>query len=92
MPLIDVKLPATATLLNGPLMEIATFDLLPTDEIYPIIFNLDLEQEEPLNDQWASVGFDTGNFIMNMGSIFLAFLYLFLSFAILGMTSFTCCL
>jgi hypothetical protein len=50
MPLIKVNYPANARLVNDQLIEIATFDILPTDYIFDALFEFDLDQEEPLND------------------------------------------
>jgi hypothetical protein len=38
LPLIKVKYPGNARLINDYMIQIATFDLLPTDDIYPQIF------------------------------------------------------
>jgi hypothetical protein len=50
MPLIKVMYPANARLLNDQLIEIATFDIMPTDDIYGALFEFDLDEEKPLND------------------------------------------
>jgi hypothetical protein len=50
MPLIKVNYPANARLVNDQLIEIATFDILPTDDIYGALFEFELDEEEPLDD------------------------------------------
>jgi hypothetical protein len=68
LPLVDVKFPPTAQLLYNQLTSIVTFDLLPTDDFYPLIFSF--PESTTLNDSFSD--FDFGRFyIMNMGSLFL---------------------
>jgi hypothetical protein len=91
MPLINIMFPANAKLVNDSVMSIATFDLLPTDDIYPVIFDFELDAEEPLNDQWDACDFGTKNFIMNMGSLYLVFVYLIFCLLMLGLGKLRCC-
>ena len=91
MPLIKVNYPGNARLINDKFIEIATFDIMPTDDIYPELLDFELDEEEPLNDNWDSCDFGTGVFIMNMGSLYLVFLYLIFCFTILGFGKLSCC-
>jgi hypothetical protein len=50
MPLIIDKFPANAKAITDKMIEIATFDLYKTDDLYPKIYDLQLEKETPLND------------------------------------------
>ena len=67
-PLIDVKFPPTALLLYNQITQIVTFDLLPTDDHYPYIF--ELPDNGTLNDGFADFDFKQF-YIMNMGSLFI---------------------
>jgi hypothetical protein len=40
VPLINIKFPATALILYGEIISIVSFDLLPSDDLYPGWFNL----------------------------------------------------
>ena len=90
MPLIDLKFPGNARIVNDKLINIATFDILPTDDWYPVIFDFELDNEAPINERWEALGFETTNLIMNLGSIYVVFLYLIFSFFMLGVTSLKC--
>ena len=54
----------------------ATFDIVPTDDLYPVIFDLDIESEKPINDLWEACDFKTSLFIMNLGSLYIVLLYI----------------
>ena len=73
------------------MIQIAVFEILPTDDIYPLIFDFELKEEKPLNDQWEACDFATNVFIMNMGSPFLVFLYLIFRCIMLGLSKLACC-
>jgi len=62
-------------------INIATFDVIPKDDWFPIWFSLepdDLKSMEdgPYNDQFDLLGFISRFFVMNMGTLFLAWVYL----------------
>jgi hypothetical protein len=79
LPLVDVKFPPTALLLYNQLTQITTFDLLPTDKVYPVIFAF--PEATNLNDSFAD--FDFGRFfIMNMGSLFIVMIVTLVQFPI----------
>jgi hypothetical protein len=67
-PLVDVKFPPTALLLYNQITQLVTFDLVPTDDYYPQIF--DFPDNGTLNDDFADFDFKQ-HYIMNMGSLFL---------------------
>jgi hypothetical protein len=52
------------------MVNIATFDIIPKDDWYPVWFSLPID--EPLNDRFADLGLGSKFFIMNMGTLFLA--------------------
>jgi hypothetical protein len=79
LPLVSVKFPPTALLLYNQLIQIITFDLLPTDDFYPLIFAF--PEATNLNVPFAD--FDFGRFfIMNMGSLFIVIIVTLLQFPI----------
>jgi hypothetical protein len=79
LPLITVKFPATANILFKQLTSIVTFDLVPTDDYYPLMF--DFPEGETLNDAFADMDFGS-LFVMNMGSLFLVMTIIILQFPI----------
>jgi len=77
-PLLDLKFPPVTGILFDSLISLVTFDLLPTDDYYPLMFGgadskwfeLSTKQNEPLNGRFGD--FDYGRFfIMNLGSMWL---------------------
>ena len=68
LPLIQLQFPAaTATFINN-LINIATFDLIPTDLIYPSIY--DFEESEPYNIYFDTVGISSVFLAENMGTAY----------------------
>ena len=56
------------------MITVATFDILPTDEIFPKIFP-NLKDDEPFSDKFGRIGFNTHYIIINMGTMFLIFCF-----------------
>ena len=56
------------------MVNIATFDIIPKDDWYPVWFSLPID--EPLNDRFADLGLGSKFFIMNFGTLFLALVVL----------------
>jgi hypothetical protein len=48
-------------------MKIAAFDIIPTDDIFAFVF--DVEPPDAINDNFATVGFETTYFLFNLGSL-----------------------
>ena len=67
MPLFNLALPANAALFFGFLMQIASFDIIPTDIFYNDVLNW--VTTDPVNENFNSVGFGTTLFIYNIGSM-----------------------
>jgi hypothetical protein len=70
IPLFEVQMPESASDFFSFLMEIAAFDIIPTDDAFAYIF--DAEPPDPLNDNFGQVGFETTYFFFNLGSLTLA--------------------
>ena len=68
IPLIPVKYPANAATLLGSLIDIANFDLVPVDLIYPYIY--DFDESEAFNYEFEQAGYESGYLAENMGTVF----------------------
>jgi hypothetical protein len=51
-------------------MKIAAFDIIPTDDIFAFLF--DVEPPDAINDNFATVGLQTTYFFFNLGSLVFA--------------------
>ena len=80
LPLISVKFPATANILYKKIVTITTFDVLPTDALYPTLFSFDEDKFEAYNNSFED--FDSGStiFVMNLGSLFVLMVLILLQF------------
>ena len=76
MPLIDVQLNAVTHEVIMKFMEIANFDIVPLENIFPEIF--DMPDGESYNEVLESFDFDSPFFIYNVGSPLLIILIVFL--------------
>lgn len=70
MPLFTLKLPQNAALFFNFIMQIAAFDVLPTDAFYDDYFSM--EAKEAVNDNFDALGFNSMWFLYNMGSLTLS--------------------
>jgi len=70
------------------MIELATYDLLPTDEFFPVMFNL--KDLKPINERFNYLDFISSNFLMNMGSLFLVWLIMLLQTVLYLLTSIKC--
>ena len=52
------------------LMKIAAFDIIPTDDLFEIIF--EVEPPDPITENFGTVGFETTYFLFNLGSLVFA--------------------
>ena len=72
LPLVDIKFPPTALILYEQIISFVTFDLLPTDDWFPVWF--DIRETEPLSKQFNDYDYGQTVFIMNLGTLWIAFL------------------
>ena len=72
LPLVDIKFPPTALILYEQILTFVSFDLLPTDEWFPVWF--DIRDAEALSKNFDDYNYGQTVFIMNLGTLFLAFL------------------
>ena len=77
MPLFWVKFPANASLFNAFLIDIATFEVVPSEEINQEVFVL--PDEEPYNVNWQQTRIDSTFCMLNLGTV----LYVIVIYAIL---------
>jgi len=89
-PLLNLDFPANMLIVNYQLIDIATFDILPTDDFFPTVFNMNTTDMQPLNDNYNDFRFETLNILLNMGSLYLVFLWILAQFLILGITGLRC--
>lgn len=77
MPLFFVKVPANATLFIQMLLELSSFELLPTDLFNDFLFFF--PETEPLGLNYQELGYESPFTILNLGSIF----YMFIMYVVL---------
>jgi len=70
MPLFKVSMPANASLFFAQMMAIAAFDLIETGPYLDVLLNL--PPSDPLNSNFAAVGFESRYVLHNMGTLLLA--------------------
>jgi len=69
MPLLGTEYPANASFLSGILASVASFDIINTDDFYMWMFSF--AESESLSISFEELGFESMNFVMNMGSSFI---------------------
>jgi len=68
LPLTNIVLPGNAAYFFSFLMNIAAFDIIPTDELFDELFKY--ENKEPPTIQFGALGYETVYFIRNLGPVF----------------------
>jgi len=68
MPLCNIKFPANAELFNGFMIEIALFDILPSEDMLEAMIYY--PQDEPFNLNFQILQYGTIYAIPNLGTIF----------------------
>lgn len=72
--LINVRIPANAQLFFGKLLEFVTFSIIDTEPIYRRMFNL--YDTEEIDSRFLDLGYVSNYFIINMGDVLIALVYL----------------
>jgi len=80
--LISIVFAANISMMINYIMEIATFDLIDTDDVYEEVFNMSID-EEPYTESFSDMGYETNNIILNMGTVFLVIFSNILAFAVI---------
>ncbi len=75
------QLPANAGIFYKSLMDIASFDLLPTDKFYEKYFEFD-DDFELVDPKFETVGYESQYFMINTGTLLVSLL----SISVLVMT------
>lgn len=75
MPLFNLNLPANAAIFFGFLTNLASFNVLPTDQFYNFLFPaLQMLDPGPVNDNFDALGYGSTFFLYNFGSLILTIL------------------
>ena len=69
--LFNLKTPVNALEIEIMILQMVKFDIFRTESLIQIIFNFDLERQPPLNSRFVKAKYESSNFILNMGSMFL---------------------
>ena len=76
LPMFNQQIPANAGLFYGFIMDVASFDLLPTERFYDTYLSLKDEASNSLNSNFESLGYSSMYFLRNMGTLMLVLLSL----------------
>jgi len=85
MALVNISLPANASMFFAFLLQVVAFDVIPTDGPYDAIFGF--QESNPLTLNFELIGYESVYCIRNLGSMFLMFLLATLTGVILAITS-----
>ena len=73
---MSLDYPLRMQLFFGGLFPLITFDAMPTDDLYNLLFNTkSFEDDEPLTEQFGIIGYSSRLVYDNMGSL-LVFIFL----------------
>ena len=73
-PLLNLQFPANAFLLYDVMIPVATFDILPTDDFFPVFFP-DLPEDDPFTDKFDRMDIGSSYIVMNLGTMLLIFCF-----------------
>jgi len=65
----NIAFPGNVAFLYSYLLKIASFDFLPTDDIYDWLF--EFKSSEPVTEKFGALGYETKYFVKNMGTVFI---------------------
>lgn len=82
MPLFNTGLPENAKMVFDFIFQIAAFDLISTDEFYEN--NFEMGESEALSQNFEALGFESVNFLSNIGSLVFGILAIPVLFLLLG--------
>ena len=69
LPLLKIDFPGNVSGLLGAVVNVVTFDIIPTDLFFPFFFGD--HEGESFNLQFQSTGYESAYLIENMGTIWL---------------------
>ena len=70
IPLANISFPANVIMLYGILLPISSMDLIPPEISSDILFSMSIDDDQPYSAILEDMGYETHNFIYNLGSIF----------------------
>ena len=71
LPLFDIVFPAYSQGATKAMITIATFDVMPTDDVFAAV---DAPEEDSFDPKFESVGYEATSFTQNLGTMFLTVL------------------
>ena len=86
-PLINVQFPGNAFMIYEVMITVATFDILPTDDMFPLVLS-EFPDEDAYTDKFDRLNYGSIFCVMNMGTmliIFLVYMSLYTFYAILSL-------
>jgi hypothetical protein len=83
--LVAINTPGPAAAIINVFFQFAQLDILPTDQIFPYLFEFDEVTDYALNPEFDALGISSMNFLKNMGS---AFIFMMSNLGILGLIVF----
>lgn len=73
-PLINVQFPSNAFILYEELIHVATYEILPTSDIFPLF--MDMPERGFLNEKFERLDYGSFYSTVILGSVFILFLWL----------------
>eukprot|EP00347_Sterkiella_histriomuscorum_P013970 403362661 len=70
LPMMSIVIPANTQNLFSLLNDIASFNLIPTEDLTNSLFHFDEESEKAYNDSFEFMGYENMNMIQNLGLLF----------------------
>lgn len=68
-PLLEAQFPANTMYLYSEIIEIVSFDIYPTDDWYPVFF--ELKTTKPFSPKFAAYKYDSTTYMLSVGSLWL---------------------
>jgi len=62
-----------SSIMVGSLINIATFDVMPSDEAFDATLNAPIEEDEQMNAKFEEIGMGANYMILNLGTMFIVF-------------------
>ena len=82
IPSLGIHLPESSEKVVENTLVFASFDLLPTEQIYEKL-ELELTEEEEPSKKFVDTGYESKNFVTNAGSLFIFFMLFMLLLTLL---------
>jgi len=86
--LFSLRWPATTLNLFKVLGELVSFGVIPVTDAVQYVFQF--EETPPFNEQWETMGVETGNMIVNLGFFFLILAFCYCMTALASFMGYVC--